>query len=200
MSMPDKTIRPCFDDRPAVTGPPPTPGPVDARRGRAHLRARWSSRVDDAARRDADAPPGNCTGHTPMWCCPGWRAAPARCTCRPQRPRRCAKERPYRRGSETRWRRSRRSTSSCCPEERWAEWPWSPRRWRWWPTWLSPRWRPAVRGNAQDHRDPSGAAGDDLPPPVVDGPGAREHRVDRPPVCAGRRGRPAGLAARRRWR
>ena len=29
--------RSCFDDRQAVAGPAPTPGPIDARPGRAHL-------------------------------------------------------------------------------------------------------------------------------------------------------------------
>ena len=49
-------------------------------------------------------------------------------------------------------------------------------------------------GNAQDHREPPGAAGVDLPAPVLDGPGAGSHRVDRPPIRPGRRRSPAGLA------
>jgi hypothetical protein len=49
-------------------------------------------------------------------------------------------------------------------------------------------------GNAQDHRRPPAAVGVDLPASVLDGPGAGEHRVDRPPVCPRRRGGPAGLA------
>src|SRR5438552_9834621 len=44
---------------------------------------------------------------------------------------------------------------------------------------------------------PSGAHGDRLCPPVDPDAGPRAHRIHRPPVRAGRAGRPAGLAGRR---
>ncbi len=47
----------------------------------------------------------------------------------------------------------------------------------------------------EDHGQPLGADRAGLHPPVLDGPGAREHRVDSPPVCPGRRGGPPGVGS-----
>src|SRR6266536_5151048 len=52
----------------------------------------------------------------------------------------------------------------------------------------------AARGAEGDRLAPS-AHRDRLHPPVDAGAGARAHRVDRPPVRAGRPGGPAGLAS-----
>ena len=103
-------------------------------------------------------------------------------------------------GCAGRWRRSRRSMSSFWPVGSLAEWPWSPRRSRWWPTWRSRPWRSSGEGRGEDHGAPSGADRAHLHPPVIDGAGARQHRVDRPPVCPRRRSGPAGLARAARWR
>ena len=50
----------------------------------------------------------------------------------------------------------------------------------------------------QDHEQPPRPARGDLPAAVVDGPGARAHRVHDTPVRAGRAGRAAGLGPPRR--
>ena len=48
-------------------------------------------------------------------------------------------------------------------------------------------------GGGEGHLRPPGAERAHLRPPVQPGPGARQHRVDRPPVWAGRGGGPPGL-------
>ena len=135
-----------FEHRPAVAGPPSSAGPLAARRGGADRRVGGrpgsTLRQGGMPMRQRRAPRAlHLRGAAPRR-----GAAPAPCTCRRRRPTRCVRGRRCRPGCATRWRRSRRSTSSCCREERWAEWPWSPRPWRWWRTWPRRRWRATMRG------------------------------------------------------
>ena len=49
-------------------------------------------------------------------------------------------------------------------------------------------------GHREDHVGTPEPDGDRLHTPVEPGPGAQQHRVNRPPVCTGRRGGPARMA------